>query len=77
MAPDISDVLPEDSSEKADRDGETILEKAAAVIQEKVAEDENFEALASSMADLLGVADVQEAISESQQVVEVDDDTDL
>ena len=29
------------------------------------------------MADLLGVTDVKEAISESQQVVEVDDDTDL
>ena len=29
------------------------------------------------MADLLGVTDVQEAISESQQVVEVDGDTDL
>ena len=29
------------------------------------------------MADLLGVTDIQEAISESQQVVEVDDYTDL
>ena len=68
---------PDESGTQAEENAGLLLKKVATLIEEQLDSVSTKDAIEGLMAKVLGVADVKQIVSESQQVMEIDDETDL